>query len=480
MEIILIPSLFALISLLVPKGITRVFGLGAAVTSLIIALVHVFGFSDTSAYVSIFDPHITTSFGLTYKMGYDGVSLFMVLLTNAIVFLILLSNHDGKLAENRLFLSMVFFMQAGLLGVFTAMDGLMFYIFWEITLIPIFLIALWWGEPNRKTALIKFFLYTFIGSLAMLLSLIALKMNAASFSHEDLMAVSLSSKAAFWIMGGFFLAFAIKSPLFPFHTWQPDTYTLSPMAGTMLLSALMLKMALYGMVRWMIPMAPEALADWKEPIVILGVIGIVYAGIIAIKQNDLKRLYAFSSISHVGLIVAAIALFTTNALSAVFVQIANHSLVAVGIFLVVEIIERRWHTRNLSEMGGIAKLAPKFGFWFAAVTFASMSVPFTSGFIGEFLMIKDLYLYQWLIGILAGSALVFGAAYNLRAYQRSMFSHPTRESFTDLTWSELSVMALVVLMIVFLGVYPQALIDFVKPAIEHIVDATQASTTLIY
>jgi NADH-quinone oxidoreductase subunit M len=412
-------------------------------------------------------------------MGLDGLAIFMVLITNVIVPLILLSNYDGPLASNKLFTSMVFLMQMGLLGLFASMDGFMFYIFWEITLIPIFLIALWFGEDERRKALMKFFLYTFIGSLAMLLSLMYIKNNAASFSHEDLVAVQLTSKSAFWVMGGFFLAFAIKSPLFPLHTWQPDTYTKSPMAGTMLLSALMLNMALYGMIKWMIPLAPEAMQSMLNPIVIMGIIGVVYAGIIALTQNDMKRLFAYSSISHVGLIVAGIALYNTQVLSGAVIQIANHSLVAVGMFLSVEIIQRRLQTRNLSELGGIAKLAPHFGFWFAALAFAAISIPFTSGFIGEFILIKNIFSYQTVFGILAGTTLVFGAAYMLRAYQLSMFGSPKVHSFKDLTWSETTVFVLLMAMIVFMGVYPQAVIDLVRPSLEQLYNTVQAANILV-
>lgn len=479
MELIIIPFVFAVVALILPKKIMRSYGLLASIVSLAVAICYVVSYAETQTYIEVLNLDIITTFGLTYKMGLDGIGLFMVLITNVIVPLIFLSNYDNELSGNRLFTSMVFLMQMGLLGVFASMDGFMFYIFWEITLIPIFLIALWFGEADRKKALMKFFIYTFCGSLAMLLSLMALKTSAVSFSHENLMAVELSSQSAFWIMGGFFLAFAIKSPLFPFHTWQPDTYTKSPMAGTMLLSALMLNMALYGMIRWMIPMAPEAMHCMLEPIIVLGIIGIVYAGIIAIKQNDMKRLFAYSSISHVGLIVAGLALFNTEVLSGAIIQIANHSLVAVGLFLAVEVIQRRVGTRNLTELGGIAKIAPRFGFWFGFLAFAAISIPFTSGFIGEFILIKGLFSYQAVLGILAGSTLVFGAAYMLRAYQLSMFGTPKFTEFKDLTWSECTVFVLLLIMIVFMGVYPQSVVDFVRPSLDHLIETVQASNILV-
>lgn len=478
MELFSIPLIFALVAAIAPKNVVRYVGLTGAVASLVATIIRAASFSPASV-VSVFDPNYILPFGLTFKMGYDGIGLFMVILVNVMVTVILLSNLNQKTASERSFNSMVLLMQFGLLGVFTAMDGIMFYIFWELTLIPIFLIALWYGAEDRKKSLIKFFIYTFVGSLAMLLSLMALGTYAKDFSHESLMAVELSAKSAFWIMGGFFLAFAIKIPLFPFHTWQPSTYTVSPMAGTMLLSALMLKMALYGMVRWMLPIAPEAFDEMQCLVITLGLIGIVYAAILAIKQSDIKRLFAFASISHVGLIAAGIMLWNKEALSASFLQIANHSLVAVGLFLAAGILEQRLKTRELSSMGGVATLAPKFAFWFAVIGFASVSVPFTSGFIGEFLLLKGLYSYNWIVGLIAGTTLVFGAVYTLRAYQRSMFGAPKIEAFKDLTWNEMLAFFIITVFVVILGVYPQAVIDFVGPSLDNLFQSMQADNTLV-
>jgi NADH-quinone oxidoreductase subunit M len=302
---------------------------------------------------------------------------------------------------------------------------------------------------------------------------------AASFAVEDLMAVQLSACSACWIFGGFLFAFAVKIPLFPFHTWQPDTYTNSPMAGTMLLSALMLKMALYGMIRWMIPLAPESLESYKLPIIILGTIGVVYAAILAIKQNDIKRTFAFASISHVGLIAAGIVLLNVDSTMGVFVQMINHSLVAVGLFLAVDIIESRTGIRSMSELGGIAKQAPKFAFWFGVVALASISVPLTSGFIGEFLLIRGVYSYNWIIGLVIGSTLVYGAVYTLRAYQLSMYGPSKNFNFPDLTWNEWLVFFILMVLIVILGVYPQLVIDFVQPSVTRLFENIHSSKILV-
>lgn len=467
MDLYLIPLAFVLLSVLAPSNLVRYVGLIGALAATVSTLVHAVNYFPGSNVI-LFEPGAVTSYGLTFEMGYDGIGLLMVLLVNVVTSLILLSNLNREVASSKAFNAMALLMQFGLVGVFTAFDGIMFYVFWELTLIPIFLIAYWYGGPDRKPALLKFFIYTFVGSLAMLLSLIALGTYADNYSYESLVAIQLSTKTAFWIMSGFFLAFAIKIPLVPFHTWQPNTYTQAPMAGTMLLSALMLKMALYGMIRWMIPLAPEALNDFKCIIITLGVIGVVYAALIAIKQSDIKRLFAFASISHVGLIAAGIILFNEEVLGASLIQIVNHSLVALGLFLAAGILEDRLGTRELSEMGGIAKLAPRFAFWFAVIAFASVSVPFTSGFIGEFLLLKGLYGYHWLVGLIAGTTLVFGAVYTFRAYQLSMYGAPKLDAFSDLQWNEIAVFLIVSVLIVLIGIFPQCLLDFVGPTLESV------------
>jgi len=253
--------------------------------------------------------------------------------------------------------------------------------------------------------------------------------------------------------------------------WQPDTYTTSPMAGTMLLSALMLKMALYGMIRWMIPLAPEALAEMTYPVVVLGIIGVVYAGVLAIKQNDIKRLFAFASISHVGLIAAGGVLINHDNWTAVFIQMGNHSLVAVGLFLAADIIEQRLGKRTLSDLGGIAKVAPRFAFMFGALVLASISVPLSSGFIGEFLLLKGVFSYNWMIGAIAGTTLIVGAVYTLRAYQLSMYGAPKPAPFADLRPNEWLAFLIIMLLIVSFGVFPQSIINFVGPSVNNLIES---------
>lgn len=481
----IIPVFFALSVFAVPQRIVRAYGLVGGIASLVLTAVLLMNYTTPVAdgpYHLFLQKRDVFGYGVTLSFGYDAISLIMVLLTNVLVPLILLSNYARELASNKLFTSMVFLMQLGLVGVFVSLDGIWFYIFWEITLIPIYLIAYWFGEPERKAALTKFFIYTFFGSLFMLASFIGLylykgeglmdlfgMLGGRSFYINDLYLKASFTELPFWIMGGFFVAFAVKIPIFPFHTWQPATYSKSPMAGTMLLSGIMLKMALYGMMRWMLPLASvETRQEFSCVIIVLCLIGVVYGAILAIKQDDLKRLFAFASISHVGLIAAGIMVFDKDTLSGSIIQIINHGLVAVGLFLAADVIERRLGTRKLSELGGIAKQAPRFAFWFAALAFASVSVPFTSGFIGEFLLIKGLYGYNAIIGIVAGTTLILGAVYTFRAYQLSMFGPVQTQQFSDLTWSETLAFVIIIGLTVFLGVYPKAVIDFISPSLDFL------------
>jgi NADH-quinone oxidoreductase subunit M len=478
LELLILPLILGLVMLILPSGWCKLVGGLGSLASLGIACYHLMGF-DPLTQVVMNSSIDKMAFGLTLNFGYDSLGLVMIMLTNAIIPLILLSNWNRELAGNKLFTALVFFMQLGLLGVFTAQDGIMFYIFWEFTLLPIFLILYWFGAKENNKVLFKFFIYTLVGSLAMLLSFIALGINAQSFAYQDLVNVQLSQKMACWVMSGFLLAFAIKIPLFPFHTWQPATYTSSPMAGTMLLSALMLKMALYGMMKWMLPLTSEGIEIMKWPIIILGAIGIVYGAVIAIKQNDIKTLFAFASISHLGLIAAGIMVFNTAAWGGAIIQIINHSLISIGLFLAADILEKRTGTRKLDELGGIAKIAPRFGFWFAAIVFAALSIPFSAGFIGEFILIKELFSFHTLIGILAVSSLILGAVYMLRSYQLSMFGPPKLTSFQDLTWNETAVFVILSISVLIIGLFSTYIIDYTAPAIRVLTAITPFNQLII-
>ncbi|MFM7006994.1 MAG: NuoM family protein [Flavobacteriales bacterium] len=463
MALILLPLVFSLIAWIVPSSFTRIFGLIASASTLVMSAVAVcyfkaneslhFDFGNTSSYFLQI---------LTFEV--DSLGFTMVLLTNAVVFLVFLSNYSRSITAEKRFTALAFLMQFGLVGVFTTFTILGFYIFWELTLLPIFLILYWFGSFEKPRALLKFFLYTLLGSLAMLLSVIGLMHSTGEISYKALLIAKEigPGSAPILMMGGFLLAFAVKIPLFPFHTWQAETYTKAPVAGTMLLSAIMLKMALFGLLKWVLPIFDGVATDfWRWPVIILGLIGIVYGAVIAIRQDNLKTLFAYASLSHLGLIAAALMLQNYDTNQVAVVQIVNHSIVAIGLFLAAGIIEQRLGTTQISEMSGIAKIAPRFGFWFAVLTFVSLSVPFTAGFIGEFFLIKDLFTANALSGILASSTLILGAIYMLKAYQAPMFGPTKVTAFQDLNWSEITVFAILSIAAIYLGLAPQCLTDFV-------------------
>ncbi len=462
--IILLPLAFSLLAWLIPSALTRVVGLITSFATLLWSIVQ----------LSAFDPETTQQLDLGIRFvrfSMDSLSFTMVLLTNAVIFLIFLANYQRSIVHERRFTALALFMQFGLIGIFTSNTILGFYIFWELTLLPVFMILFWFGAFEKQKALIQFFIYTLFGSLAMLLSVIGLIQITNQQSYEALLAADLNQlgDTGIFLMGGFLLAFAIKIPLFPFHTWQAETYTKAPIAGTMLLSALMLKMALFGLIKWVLPIfAGTALDFWRWPIIVLGLIGIIYGAVVAIKQQDLKTLFAYASLSHLGLIAAGIMLGDAATTQTAMLQIVNHSIVALGLFLAAGIVEQRLKTRELSALGGIAKIAPRFAFWFAVITFISLSVPFTAGFIGEFFLLKSLFSAHATTGLLASLTLILGAVYMLRAYQDTMFGPTQINAFADLHWSEVSVFAILSIAAIYLGLSPQCLTEFVSHSLTQL------------
>ncbi len=477
MELVLIPLIVGLLSFFIPSKWVKNSSLLFALLSLIVVLQRLFTY-DPKYIEYVFNTGKVYKLGLTFEMGYDGLGIVMLALSNLVIFLVALANYNNDEANSPRFAGLMFLMQFGLNGLFAAQDGVMFYIFWEFTLIPVFLVLYWFGAPNNQRTLLKFFLYTLFGSLLMLLSILAIGVYSTSYSYEAIQYTAIPAKYACWIFSGFLIAFAVKIPIFPFHTWQPNTYASAPIAGTMLLSAIMLKMALFGMIKWMIGLNFVALSAWQWPVLILGVIGILYGAFIAMREQHLRKVFAFASISHLGLIVAGIMVFTLDSLQGSILQMVNHSLVAIGLFLAAGIIEQRLGTAKLSEMGGIAKLAPKFGFWFGVMMFVSLSVPMTAGFIGEFLLIKSIFEFNLWMGILAALTLVIGAVYMIRAYQMSSMGAPKITAFKDLMWNEMSVFAIITVLALTLGLYPDFIFSIVKPSINHLLEAA-ADTQLI-
>ncbi|MBM3919883.1 MAG: NADH-quinone oxidoreductase subunit M [Sphingomonadales bacterium] len=468
MELILIPIITALISAWAGKWSRRAALLGSLITGLFI-LYFFQNFNPAGGLQWQWDKAWFSS-AIHFHTGIDGISMIMLILTNVLTPVILLSAFNKK-EDTPLLFALIVGMQGALNGVFVARDGLMFYIFWELALIPVYFIAGLWGEGNRFKTTLRFFICTFIGSLAMLASLIYLfskTPDASSFSYEALVAVKLSANEALWVGLGLLLAFAVKIPLMPLHGWQPSTYTEAPAAGTMLLSGIMLKMGLYGLLRWFMPMVPEALPTFVPVIVAAGITGVIFAALIAIRQNDMKRIVAYSSLSHVGLIAAGIAVAGETGIQGGLLQMFSHGVNAVGLFLAIDIIERRNNTRLLDSLGGMAGQSRAFAVFFLIIVLGATAVPFTNGFPGELLLLKSVFGFHPFWGILAGITVILCAVYMLRMYQFSMFGEPKGTSFPALQWHEWTALSVILIMILFFGLFPQKMLDISAPEVKNL------------
>lgn len=420
---------------------------------------------------------------INFHVALDGISILLVLLTTFLVPLIILSSFGHSYKKSSLFYSLILFMQSALIGVFVARDAFLFYIFWELALIPIYFIALIWGGAERLKVTIKFFIYTLFGSLFMLVAIIYLYIKTGPefytfdmYEFYNLHATNrLSSSEQLWVFWGFFLAFAIKMPIFPFHTWQPDTYTVSPSPGTMLLSGIMLKMGIFGVIRWMIPVVPYAfLETWGGyAALILSIIGIIYASVIALRQKDLKRLIAYVSIAHVGLMAAGVFIFNFQGIQGAVIQMLAHGINVVGLFYIIDIIQERTKTREIEQLGGIRNVAPVFNLYFLIILLSSVALPLTGGFIGEFLLFVGIFQFNHWLAAIAGLTIIFGAVYMLTAFRKVMLgeTNSVTATFTDLKTRELAVLIPIALVIFWIGVYPKMFLDISAPAVTEIINS---------
>jgi NADH-quinone oxidoreductase subunit M len=424
-----------------------------------------------------------TDLGIRFHAGIDGISMLVVLLTNLLIPIIILSSYKHEYKNPAAFYALILFMQTGLLLVFTAMDAFLFYIGWEAALIPIYFICAFWGGQDRIRINMKFFVYTIGGSLFMLMGIIYLYLQnpADNFDIQAFYALNLDSAQQGWIFWAFFIAFAIKMPIFPFHTWQPDTYTAAPTQGTMLLSGIMLKMGIYGVIRWLLPIVPAGVQDWSTLAMVLSIIGIVYASLIAFTQKDAKRLVAYSSIAHVGLISAGIFALNQQGMQGAMVQMLSHGINVVGLFFVLDIIFSRTKTNKIEELGGIAKSAPQLAIVFLIIVLGTVALPGTNGFIGEFLLLMGVYNYDIWAAAIAGLTIIFGAVYMLRMYQNIMLgkTNALTVTFTDIQGTEKLVLYIICALIIILGVYPKPLLHITEASVQHLLEQVNQKLTSV-
>jgi NADH-quinone oxidoreductase subunit M len=455
----------------------------STIASLVITILITLNFiPDASVQFMVNLPWIE-ELGISFHAGIDGISLITVLLTNILVPIIILSTYQREYSKPNAFYSLVLFMQAGLLVVFTAMDAFLFYIGWEAALIPIYFICAIWGGKDRIKVNMKFFVYTIAGSLFMLLGIIYLYLQnpAHNFDIQAFYNLSLDPVQQGWIFWAFFIAFAIKMPIFPFHTWQPDTYTEAPAAGTMLLSGIMLKMGIYGVIRWLLPIVPAGVQDWGTTAIVLSIIGIVYASLIAFTQKNAKRLVAYSSIAHVGLISAGIFALNTQGMQGAMIQMLSHGVNVVGLFFILDIIYSRVQTNRIADLGGIAKVAPKLAIAFLIIVLGTVALPGTNGFIGEFLLLMGVYQFNIWAVVLAGLTIIFGAVYMLRMYQGIMLgkTNEVTAEFADIRGSEQIVLIIICALIIILGVYPKPVLHLSEASVQQLLEQVNQKLTSV-
>jgi NADH-quinone oxidoreductase subunit M len=417
--------------------------------------------------------------GSKFSVGLDGLSQILTLLTAVSFPLIFIATWRDQYKKSWNFYALMLLSQAGLIGVFVATDALLFYFFWELALIPVYFLCSQWGGERRIAATFKFFVYTFLGSLLMLVGIIWLYWHTPdhSFSMESFYALrsKLPGQDQTWVFWLLFVAFAIKMPIWPLHTWQPETYEQAPTAVTMVLSAIMVKMGVFGVIRWLVPVLPVGAWAWGDTVSGCCIIGMIYASLVAIKQDDLKRLVAYSSIAHVGLMCLAIFATTTSGLQGVMIQMFSHGINILGMWIVIGLIERQFGTRKISELGGLAQKAPSLAILLVIVALANVALPLTNAFVGEFLLFSGVFSstatqYNVVFTVMAALTIILSAVYTLNMIQRVFYGNTNAltEKGVDIKMNEKVALAAIVVLILVFGVYPKPMLEMTRETVEFI------------
>jgi len=426
---------------------------------------HLMQFTERSAWIP--------QWNMNYSLGLDGISVLFVLLSTLITILcILISWNSIKMKIKEFYISLLF-LEGAMIGVFCSLDFMLFYIFWEAMLIPMYLLIGVWGGPNRIYAAVKFFLYTLVGSVLMLVGIIVLYFYAGrSFDIVELMTKTYPYHMQLMLFWAFFAAFAVKVPMFPVHTWLPDAHTEAPTAGSVVLAAVLIKMGAYGFLRFSMPILPEASKAMTPVMIGLSVIAIIYGGVICLAQTDLKRLIAYSSVSHMGFVTLGIFALNTQGMEGGILQMINHGVVTGALFLSVGAIYDRTHTRQIADYGGVASVMPVFATMFMVFTFASIGLPATNGFIGEFLIILGGFAASQIAGVLAATGIIIGAGYMLWLYQRVFFmeTNPKVSGLTDIDAREIMALLPMVILIFWIGIYPDTFLGYMHASVSHLLE----------
>jgi NADH-quinone oxidoreductase subunit M len=409
-----------------------------------------------------------------YLMGIDGISLLLILLTSLLTFLATLSSWKAITVRVKEYYLFMLLLEVGMIGVFVSLDLVLFYVFWEVMLVPMyFLIGIWGGE-RRLYAAIKFFLYTLFGSVAMLIGILVLYSHYRTFDLTAMLAAGSFLPLALqsWVFLAFFLGFAIKVPMFPFHTWLPDAHVEAPTAGSVILAGVLLKMGTYGFVRFSLPLFPDAARKFVPLIIALALISIVYGALVSLMQKDMKKLIAYSSVSHMGFVMLGIFTFSPMAVKGAVLQMINHGISTGALFLIVGIVYERRHTRLIADFGGLSSRMPLYAAVFLVMTLSSIGLPGLNGFIGEFMILMGAWNVNWVWAAVAATGIILGAGYMLWLYQRVMFGrleNPANEALRDLSGRELATFIPLIVLAFWIGVFPKPFLEIIDKPVEKII-----------
>ena len=419
------------------------------------------------------------SIGAQYFLGVDGFSVLLILLATLMGFIAVLSSWTAITERVKEYYIFLLALQTGMIGAFVSLDFLLFFLFWEVMLVPMYFLIGIWGSDRRLYSAIKFFLYTLVGSVVMLLGILALYFNyvdpstgARTFDITQFQQHTFASGLQWWVFLAFFLGFAIKVPMFPFHTWLPDAHTDAPTAGSVILAAVLLKMGTYGFIRFSLPILPEATRTFVPMMVVLSIIGIVYGALVAMAQSDWKRLVAYSSVSHMAMVMLGMFALNPVGIMGSIVQQLNHGISTGALFLLVGVVYERRHTRQISEYGGLSKVMPVYAAVFLVMTMSSIGLPALNGFIGELLILQGVFVANKIWAAFAASGVVLGAAYMLWLYQRTMFGaieNPKNENLPDLSMREFATFVPLLLLAVWIGLYPTPVLNRLETSVSRVV-----------
>jgi NADH-quinone oxidoreductase subunit M len=454
-------------------GMVRWIALVGALAGLAVTLPLYTGFEVGSAAMQFTEKALWIErFNVHYHLGVDGISLWLILLTAFITVVVVIAGWEVITERVNQYMGAFLILSGLMIGVFCAQDGMLFYVFFEATLIPMYLIIGIWGGPNKIYAAFKFFLYTLLGSLLLLIALIYLYVQSnGSFALSDWYQLPLGSTPQTLLFFAFFAAFAVKVPMWPVHTWLPDVHVEAPTGGSAVLAAIMLKLGAYGFLRFSLPILPDASHEWAGFMIALSLIAVIYVGLVAMVQQDMKKLVAYSSVAHMGFVTLGFFVFSDLGVSGALVQMIAHGFVSAAMFLSIGVLYDRVHSREIAAYGGVVNTMPRFAAFALLFTMANCGLPGTAGFVGEWMVILAAVKANFWIGLLAASALIFGAAYSLWMFKRVYLGEPGNadvKALTDINAREFFVMALLAIAVLWMGVYPKPFTDVMDPSVAEL------------